>query len=137
MLKKLGIVLFTVMFSFANVNMVMAADAGGSSLEKNHELIDQGISLAQEALEFAKQGDATGAYKSSYASLHAMSEINSRTWDPKLQRPRGKLRKAQYMTKRMSEGKAKKGDSLEVAADLMEKSVAALIKIKSIEQGAR
>ncbi|MCH9697106.1 MAG: hypothetical protein K0U68_03295 [Gammaproteobacteria bacterium] len=137
MSKKLWIVLFTVMFSFANVNMVMAADAGNSSLEKNHELIDQGISLAQEALEFAKQGDAAGAYKSSYASLHAMSEINSRTWDPKLQRPRGKLRKAQYMTKRMSEGKSKKGDSLEEAAGLMEKSIAALIKVKSIEQGAR
>lgn len=137
MSKKLWIVLFTVMFSFANVNMVMANEAGGSSLEKNHELLDQGIALSQEALEFAKQGDADGAYKSAYASLHAMTEINSRTWDPKLQRPRGKLRKAQYMVKRISEGKAKKGDSLEVAAALMEKGIASLIKIKSIEQGAR
>jgi hypothetical protein len=130
-------ILITLIICFVGVfgaNLVMAADAGSSTLAGNEEMLATGIKLAEDAVVFAKEGNAAETKAATYKSLDIMSSINSSTWDRKLQKPRGKVRKAYQMTKRMVDGKAREKDNLDAAAAYIEEGIAGLRKVQQISQ---
>lgn len=134
MKNKILITLIVCLFGALTANLALAAGPGTSSLEGNEEMLATGIKLAEEAAVFAKEGQAAETKKATYEALDIMSSINSSTWDRKLQRPRGKLRKAYIIAKRMLDGKTRKGDSLDAAADLIVEGIAGLKKVQQISQ---
>ncbi|HFD11114.1 MAG TPA: hypothetical protein ENJ32_01390 [Crenotrichaceae bacterium] len=134
MKNKLLITLVVCLFSALTANMAFAAGPGTSSLAGNEEMLATGIKLAGDAVAFAKEGKVEETKKAVYEALDVMSSINSSTWDRKLQKPRGKIRKAYNIAKRMLDGKARTGDSLDSAAELIEKGIAGLEKVQQISQ---
>jgi|GEM_PF-5957269 len=134
MKNRILITLFICLFAALSANLTFAAGPGSSSLELNEELLAKGIELSKQGIAFAKEGKVAETKKATYEALHAMSSINSSTWDRKLQSPRGKIRKAYIIAKRMIDGKARTGDSMEAAAELIQKGVDGLLKVQKISQ---
>ncbi len=122
-------------FFFALVtNLAVAAGPGTSTLAGNEEMLANGIKIAEETVVFAREGNVKETKQGTYNSLDIMSPINSSTWDRKLQKPRGKIRKAYQMAKRMLDGKARDADNLETAAKLIEEGIEGLKKVQKISQ---
>jgi hypothetical protein len=134
MKNKILITLFVCLVGVFGANFAIAADAGSSTLEGNEEMLATGIKLAQEAVAFAKEGKIAEVKEATYKSLDVMSSINSSTWDRKLQKPRGKVRKAYQMAKRMLDGKARDTDNFDAIAGFAEEGIAGLKKVQEISQ---
>jgi len=134
MKNRILITLFICLFAALSANLAFAAGPGTSSLALNEELLAKGIELSKQGVAFAQEGNVAETKKATYEALDAMSSINSSTWDRKLQRPRGKIRKAYIIAKRMLDGKAKSGDSMAAAAELIQIGVDGLLKVQQISQ---
>ncbi len=134
MKNKILLILIISMVSVLNANFAIAAGPGSSSLAGNEEMLADGIKIAQAGVASAKAGNVDETKDATYKSLDIMSSINSSTWDRKLQKPRGKIRKAYQMTKRMKDGKARDGDDLGAAAAYIEEGIAGLKKVQEISQ---
>ncbi|MEE9344813.1 MAG: hypothetical protein V3U88_04330 [Methylococcales bacterium] len=134
MKNKILLILIVAMVSVLSANFAIAAGPGTSSLAGNEEMLADGIKVAQEGVASAKAGNVNETKDATYKSLDIMSSINSSTWDRKLQKPRGKIRKAYQMAKRMKDGKARDGDNLDAAAGYIEEGIAGLKKVQEISQ---
>jgi hypothetical protein len=134
MKNKILLILIIGMVSVMSANFAIAADAGSSTLAGNEEMLADGIKIAQAGVASAKAGNVDETKDATYKSLDIMSSINSSTWDRKLQKPRGKIRKAYQMAKRMKDGKARDGDDLGAAAGYIEEGIAGLKKVQEISQ---
>ncbi len=134
MKNKILLILIICMVSLLSANFAMAAGSGTSSLAGNEEMLADGIKVAQEGVASAKSGNVDETKDATYKALDIMSAINSSTWDRKLQKPRGKIRKAYQMAKRMQDGKARDTDNLDDAAKYIEEGIAGLKIVQKISQ---
>ncbi len=134
MKNKILLLLIICLVGVLSANFAMAAGPGTSTLAGNEEMLADGIKLAQETVASAKAGDVDATKDGTYKALDIMSPINSSTWDRKLQKPRGKIRKAYQMAKRMKDGKARETDNLDTAAGLIEEGIVGLKKVQEISQ---
>ena len=134
MKNKILLMLIICMVSVLSANFAIAAGPGSSSLAGNEEMLAEGIKLAEAAVVSAKAGNVDETKDATYKSLDVMGAINSSTWDRKLQKPRGKIRKAYQMTKRMQDGKARDTDNLDAAAEFIEAGIAGLHTVQELSQ---
>lgn len=134
MKNKILVMLIICMVSLFGAGLAVAAGPGTSTLAGNEEMLADGIKVAQETVAAARAGNVDETKQGTYKSLDIMSPINSSTWDRKLQKPRGRIRKAYQIAKRMQDGKARETDSLEAAAALIEEGIEGLKKVQQISQ---
>lgn len=127
MKMKLLIVLFAALFCVVGVPSAVLAEECPDRTETtgatNDKFLGEGIKLAEEALEHAKQGHTDATRTSAKASLEALKCIVSSQAGSQLQSPKGKIRLA-YI-------KAGKGE-MDEAVKLLETGVAGLKKVKLI-----